>query len=236
MYKNILTEIQNKLSEIANVEFAISTQRFFKDSVNARGIKSGDVYKIAREYFKQIDNMSKTDVFKLCDDLINSNYMEDFFVACEFSYRIRKKFEYSDFKFMEKVVSKHIDNWAKCDTFCNHTIGAFIEKFPNIIPEIKKWSYSKNQWIRRASAVSFILLARHGKYIDDVFEIADSMLTDKQDMVQKGYGWALKAASEKYPNRVYEFVIARVDKMPRTAFRYAIEKLPTDMRKQAMEL
>jgi 3-methyladenine DNA glycosylase AlkD len=236
MYKKLFTEIQNRLSDIADDKFAISTQRFFKESVKARGVKTPEVQKLARSYFKQIDLLSKSDIFKLCNDLMASDYMEDFFAACEFTYHIKNKLEYSDFKILEKFVKKYINNWAKCDTFCNHTIGTFIEKFPEIIPEIKKWSVDKNQWVRRASSVSFILLARHGKYIDDVFEIADILLTDDKDMVQKGYGWALKAASEKYPKRVYDFVVDRVNKMPRTAFRYAIEKLPTEMRKSAMAL
>lgn len=232
----IKTEIQNKLSEIADINFAASSQHFFKEQTKMRGVRTPIVYKLARSYFKQIDKMNKSDVFNLCDNLMASDYIEDFFVACEFSYHIKNKFEFDDFQILESFVKNYINNWAKCDTFCNHTVGAFIEKFPKIIPEIKKWARAKNLWMRRASAVSFILLARHGKFIDDVFEIADILLQDDKDMVQKGYGWALKAASEKYPERVYDFVVARHDKMPRTAFRYAIEKLPQEMRKRAMTL
>jgi len=228
-------EIQNKLLKISNPQVAESGKRFFKEQIKIRGVKTPEVQKLAREYFSQIDIMEKSEVFNLCEDLMKTDYQEEFFIACEFSYRIRKKFEKSDFKIFEKWVSIYINNWAKCDTFCNHTMGTLIEKFPELISEIKKWTMSKNLWVRRASAVTFILSARHGKFIDDVFEIADSLLTDSEDMVQKGYGWALKAASEKYPKRVYDFAVKRVDKMPRTAFRYAIEKLPQEMRQLAMK-
>lgn len=231
----MIKEIQNKLLNISNPQVAESGKSFFKEQIKIRGVKTPDVQKLAREYFPQIDKMEKSEVFNLCKNLMETDYQEEFFIACEFSYRIRKKFEKSDFKIFAKWVSEYINNWAKCDTFCNHTIGALIEKFPELIPEIKKWTLSENLWVRRASAVTFILSARHGKFIDDVFEIADSLLTDSEDMVQKGYGWALKAASEKYPDRVYDFVVVRVDKMPRTAYRYAIEKLPDSMRKKAMK-
>lgn len=235
-WQDLVTEIQNKLVEISNSEFVISSQSFFKEPVKIRGVRTPVVQKLARGYFGQIDKMNRADVFKLCDDLMASDYMEDFFVACEFAYRIRPKFEFNDFKTLEGFVKKYVNNWAKCDTFCNHTIGSFIEKFPKIIPEIKKWARNKNLWVRRASAVSFILLARHGKFIDDVFEIADILLMDLEDMVQKGYGWALKVIGEKQPKLVYDFVMVRRNKMPRTAFRYAIEKLPPDMQKLAMTL
>jgi len=53
-------------------------------------------------------------------------------------------------------------------------------------------------------------------------------------MVQKGYGWMLKVASDRDPNRVFEYVMKHKKIMPRTALRYAIEKLSPDLKKQAM--
>lgn len=66
------------------------------------------------------------------------------------------------------------------------------------------------------------------------FAIADILLLDGDDMVQKGYGWMLKAAGEYHQQAVFDYVMARKHEMPRTALRYAIEKMPADMRKQAM--
>lgn len=53
-------------------------------------------------------------------------------------------------------------------------------------------------------------------------------------MVQKGYGWMLKEASNLYPEEVFQYVVRHKRKMPRTALRYAIEKLPPGLRKKAM--
>ncbi len=58
---------------------------------------------------------------------------------------------------------------------------------------------------------------------------------DKDDMVQKGYGWMLKEASKKHQAEVFDYVMKRKAEMPRTALRYAIEKMPAEMRKKAME-
>jgi len=52
--------------------------------------------------------------------------------------------------------------------------------------------------------------------------------------VQKGYGWMLKAASQADQNAVFQYVMQRKKSMPRTALRYAIEKLPRDLKIQAM--
>ena len=53
-------------------------------------------------------------------------------------------------------------------------------------------------------------------------------------MVQKGYGWMLKAASEAHRDAIFEFVMNNKSKMQRTALRYAIEKMPEDYKKRAM--
>ena len=45
----------------------------------------------------------------------------------------------------------------------------------------------------------------------------------------------LKAASEARQKEVFEYVMERKDRMPRTALRYAIEKMPKDLKTKAME-
>lgn len=93
---------------------------------------------------------------------------------------------------------------------------------------------SDNRWTRRASAVSLIIPARKGKFLNEIFEIADILLQDKDDLVQKGYGWMLKAASESNQEAVFEYVVRNKAAMPRTALRYAIEKMPGDLKSKAM--
>jgi 3-methyladenine DNA glycosylase AlkD len=45
----------------------------------------------------------------------------------------------------------------------------------------------------------------------------------------------LKAASQAHREEVFSFVMQHKTKMPRTALRYAIEKMPEEMRNRAME-
>lgn len=81
-------------------------------------------------------------------------------------------------------------------------------------------------WMRRAAAVSLIVPAKRGKFLDDAFEIADLLLIDSDDIVQKGYGWLLEEASRKHQKEVFDYVMIDKKAMPRTALRYAIELMP----------
>ncbi len=89
--------------------------------------------------------------------------------------------------------------------------------------------------MRRGAAVILIpLIKADKKFLPDVFKTAEILLQDGEDLVQKGYGWMLKEAANHYQKQVFDFALACKAGMPRTALRYAIEKMPQTMRLQAM--
>lgn len=231
----IIEEIRKELKKNIDEKTQSSSQNFFKERIKFYGVKVPTVRKISNKFFKQTENLNKTEVFEICENLWQSGYLEESFIACYWSYNIREKFERSDFSVFEKWLNEYVNNWASCDTLCNHTIGEFVEMYPAYIENLKEMAKSDNRWMRRASSVTLILPARKGKFLLKILEIADLLLLDKDDLVQKGYGWMLKAASEKHQNKIFEYVQKNKAIMPRTALRYAIEKMPEDLKKKAME-
>jgi 3-methyladenine DNA glycosylase AlkD len=197
-------------------------------------VKTAVVRSIGKKYFQEIKEQSKVDIFKLCEDLWKSGYLEESYIACNWSYFLRKYYEPQDFLIFERWIKKYVKNWASCDTLCNHTIGSFLEMYPDHLSKLKIWAISPNRWVRRAAAVSLIIPAKQGKFLQDIFEIADILILDKDDLVQKGYGWMLKAASQAHQQEVFEYVLANKTIMPRTALRYAIEKMPKELKNKAM--
>lgn len=232
--KSIISAIKKELKRNSDPQVKITGQTFFKEKVKIYGVKSALVGKIARAHNKEVLALDKKETFAMCEQFWQSGFLEESFVACHFSYLIRKSYDPADFKVFEKWVEKYVSNWASCDTFCNHTVGALVEMYPKHLENLKKWTKSKNRWIRRASAVTLIVPARRGKFLKDIFEIADALLLDSDDLVQKGYGWMLKVASARHQKQVFEYVMKRKEKMPRTALRYAIEKMPKKYKIKAM--
>ena len=192
---DIIKKIREQLKQNADEKTKASGQTFFKEKIKLYGVKTAVVGRIGRENFKTVKDKPKAEIFKLCEELWRSGYLEESFIACNWSYFVRKDYELKDFKIFESWINNYIDNWASCDTFCNHTVGAMIEKYPRYLTDLKRWTRSNNRWVRRAAAVSLIVPAKQGKFLKDIFIIADSLLLDKEDLVQKGYGWLLKAAS-----------------------------------------
>lgn len=232
---NLLIEkIRAELVARADEKTRKSGERFFREEIKLYGIKAAEVTLIAKNFFKLLPEKDKDHVFPLCDELWRSEFIEECFIACNWSYNVRKDYVPDDFSLFEKWVSIYVTNWATCDTLCNHTVGTFLEMYPEFIKGLKRWATSNNRWVKRASAVSLIVPARKGKFLDDIFEIADILHSDSDDMVQKGYGWLLKSASQAYQEEVFEYIMKNKSTMPRTSLRYAIEKMPVELKVRAM--
>ena len=231
----IILEIRSELQKNIDLKTQESSRKFFKEEIQSYGVKSVFVSKMSKDYFKSIKNNSKEEIFGLCEQLWKSQTLEESFIACNWSYFVHKEYQPNDFKVFEKWISNYVNNWASCDTLCNHTVGEFIEMYPEYVSRLKEMAKSENRWMRRASAVSLIIPAKKGLFLQDIFEIADMLLMDKDDLVQKGYGWMLKVACQKHQQEVFEYIISKKSIMPRTALRYAIEKMPQNMKKTAME-
>jgi len=232
---NILQRIRTELKENIDEHTKDTAQRFFKEKVKFYGIKTATVTKISKKFYDVIKDRNKTEIFSLCEELFQSGYLEESFIACKWSYNLLAQYEEKDFLMFEKWIEKYVNNWASCDTLCNHTVGAFIEKFPKYVNDLNKWAKSDNIWMRRAAAVSLIIPAKKGKFLKEAFQISDLLIADKEDLVQKGHGWLLKEESRTHQNEVFEYVMKNKHKMPRTALRYAIELMPKELKIKAME-
>jgi 3-methyladenine DNA glycosylase AlkD len=231
----LVLQIREELKANVDQKTKDSAKQFFKEPIVVYGVKTEVVGKIAKKYWQQVKSLPKKEIFALSEELYQSGVMEEAFVPANWLPEIAERFEPQDLATFKRWIESYVDNWAKCDGFCNHTVGDFMMKFPDQVGELLVWARSENRWLRRASAVTLIVPAKKGMFLGEAFEISDILLTDADDMVQKGYGWLLKAETEKHPAEVLAYVLKNKQVMPRTALRYAIEKLPKKQKALAMK-
>jgi 3-methyladenine DNA glycosylase AlkD len=231
----LLAELRAELLANTDPHTSQIAHCFFKEEIKNYGVKTPTVRKIAKKYWQQAKNLPKGEIFDLCEELYRSGVMEDAFVVADWLPSYICHLDAEDIYTFRRWIDTYITNWAECDSFCNHTVGDLIQKYPQIVEEVKSWAKSGNRWLRRASAVSFIVPAKKGLFLADAFEICDMLLLSGDDLVQKGYGWLLKEESRVHQKEVFDYVIARRDVMPRTALRYAIELMPKELKVVAMQ-
>ncbi|MCU0628113.1 MAG: DNA alkylation repair protein [Methanoregulaceae archaeon] len=230
----VIAAIRNDLLKNADPVIRETSQRFFREEITCYGLKTATVTAIAKKYWKEVRSRDKTEIFTLCEELYRSGYLEEAFIVSTWAHALSDRFEPGDLAVFERWIDTWINNWAACDGFCNHAVGDFMTRYPERVADLKRWATSPNRWMRRAACVSLIVPAKHGKFLSEAFGLADLVLTDPDDMVQKGYGWLLKEASRKHQSEVFTYVLLNKAVMPRTALRYAIELMPKEMKAEAM--
>ncbi|MDR3078604.1 MAG: DNA alkylation repair protein [Rickettsiales bacterium] len=231
-----LEYIEQSLRENSGEANRISQRHYFREEVHVLGVGSAKVREIARNALKMVGKSHREEIFSLCEALWRSAWLEECSIACELTFALRKSYVPGDFEMLERWVANYVSNWANCDSLCSRCVGSFLEMYPSSRARLVPWTKSENRWQRRASAVSLIFPARRGLApLAEILAIADALLTDGDDMVQKGYGWLLKESSKVYRDEIFNYLMARRATMARTALRYALEKMPPEMRKIAME-
>jgi 3-methyladenine DNA glycosylase AlkD len=235
MAHEITKKIDAEIAKYNKPANRIDYQRWFKEKLKYPvGLKTEFLKKISNECFKDVKNLPKKEMLALCNELFVADKQHYRYFANEWTLRIKDQLDKNDFPMYVTWLEKYADNWGTTDVLSGGPIGIILDRHPELYKQTSKWVKSPNRWLRRAAAVSLIPAVKNRNLLDNVFQIADKLLLDDDEMVQKGYGWMLKEAANQFPDEVFEFVMARKETMPRTALRYAIEKYPAAMKKKAM--
>jgi len=216
------------LKSKANPEKAVQAQSYFKEQVSLLGLSSDESREIANELYKTVrETWTIREAIELCEVLLPNKYLEAKGLATLVFLRYHKDFDRSLFSVIKKWLSQdYCDNWASVDVLCPDSLGLLLERFPDLVPKIMSWTDHPNRWVKRASAVSFIKLARRGKHLDPVYRIARKLFPVEDDLIEKANGWLLREAGKTDMARLEQFLLKHGRDIPRTTLRYAIEKFP----------
>jgi 3-methyladenine DNA glycosylase AlkD len=124
----------------------------------------------------------------------------------------------------------HINNWDLVDVSAP-IIGAYLIETPNPYPLLIKLAKSKSLWERRVAMIFTFAFIRVGE-LDPTIHIAELLLKDEHDLIHKAVGWMMREAGKRDGLVLRRFLTDHANEMPRTALRYAIEKLPERERKK----
>jgi hypothetical protein len=120
-----------------------------------------------------------------------------------------------------------IDTWDLVDRAAPHVVGGYLWDKPR--EPLYRLAASPHWYERRTSIVSTWFFIRKGD-LDDTFRIAQILVDDPHDLVQKAVGGWIREAGKRDEQRLRDFLDRNATTMPRTALRYAIEHLPSDAR------
>lgn len=134
--------------------------------------------------------------------------------------------------YMTKI--KYINNWDLVDLSAPYIVGPYLEnKSKDILFKLAK---SRILWERRISILSTFYYIKTQKP-EIALEIAEILINDKHDLIQKAVGWMLREIGKRCSIDIEEkFLDQYAPTMPRTALRYALEHFPGNKRLHYMEM
>ncbi|MGM0466500.1 MAG: DNA alkylation repair protein, partial [Acidobacteriota bacterium] len=208
--EEVCKQALNSLKAHADPERAEGGKRFFKseEPIHLLGIRAPEIRRISKEYFSQVKSYwTQEQALELCTLLMPNKYLEVKALSLLILERFVSSLDKKHFYLIKKWInSDYCSNWATIDTLCSNVLGPLIKAHPELIGEVLTWADSKNMWLRRASIVSFVKLARQGEYIDVVHKAAEKLFPDKEDLIQKATGWILRESGKTDMNRLEQFL------------------------------
>ena len=172
------------------------------------------------------------DALAFADALMADRHLEAKSVGIEVVARFRRDLTPARLVHWQRWLARDLAaNWATTDAMCGALIGPTLVAHPGAAAAMDRWARHRNLWVRRAAIVGLIPLARRGDALDRVYAIARRLHTDREDLIQKAVGWALREAGKTDPVRLERYLRGRGPEIPRTTLRYAIERFPAAKRR-----
>jgi len=227
---NALSSLIKDLHNLSNPVKAEVHQRFFKTGKGEYG--EGDVFiGLTMPQMRKINKKYKKLDLKSVQHLLKSKIHEERLVALlimvsQYEKGVKEEREETVQIYLKNT--KYINNWDLVDLSAPKIIGAYLlhKKDRSLL---NKLALSKLLWEKRISMVSTYTLIKAGQ-LDDTIKIAEMLLKDKHDLIHKATGWMLREVGKQDIYLLEEFLEKYMDKMPRTALRYSIERMSREKR------
>jgi 3-methyladenine DNA glycosylase AlkD len=227
--RHVAREIDKRVRTLANPDRATVMQRFFKtgsgeygEGDRFLGVSLPDIRALAREY-------RGTAVGEL-DRLLRSPWHETRLLAV---IMLAEAYRRGDATARDRIYrlylrrTDRINNWDLVDVTAPRVVGEHLVTRPRGV--LGRLARSKSVWERRIAIIATQTFIRLGQF-DDTIALARQLLDDDHDLIHKAVGWMLREVGNRDEAVLRRFLDQHASAMPRTALRYAIEKLPPRVR------
>jgi 3-methyladenine DNA glycosylase AlkD len=169
----------------------------------------------------------------VADNLFSGSVLEEKVAAVFLLEKLDAQFGDREFRLFEAWLDR-ISSWADHDGLVHYLIAPMVAAKPARVKDALRWAKSPKRWHRRAACVAIIRGARSQMFFPEIVKLSDFLLTDQDDMVQKGLGWLLRETTKYDPKRTLPYLMKIRGRAPRLVLRTACETLPKPARTRVL--
>lgn len=231
------TDVKRKLAVYANPRDAVFLQRFFKTGAGQYG--EGDVFigvrvPDTRKVCKEFRNLGLGEIQKLLDSEVHEHRLAAVILLADGYAEANEEERQRIFDlYLKNVHAGRVNNWDLVDVSAEFIVGEHLRDRQRGL--LVKLARSGKLWERRVAMVSTFQFIKIGE-VSTALEVAEILLHDPHDLVQKAVGWMLREVGKRGSERVMvDFLEKHYKAMPRTTLRYAIERLSPEQKAHFMQ-
>ena len=222
--------VKKALREHRNEEKAAFYPRFFKSGKGeyAEGDRFiGVVVPDQRRVAKVFRELPPAQITKLLDDPYHECRLTGLLILVA-RYEQAEETERGGLVefYLEKL--DRVNHWDLVDASAHKILGDWLlDKPRKILTVLAK---SGHLWRQRVSVIACLTLIKNGEF-DEIKRLSKMFLDHEHDLMHKAVGWMLREMGKMDEGELIGFLDRFAGKMPRTMLRYAIERLPEDVRR-----
>jgi 3-methyladenine DNA glycosylase AlkD len=219
-----------KLKALQSPSVAKSHSHLANEDSTVLGVRMGQVFALAKENMDmQLDEVEKMLESPIHEMRVGAVSIMDFQARSKKTTPERRK------ELFDLYVRRHdrINTWDLVDRSAPWVVGSYLMNKPRKI--LYKLAKSKKMPERRTAIVSTLYFIGKGD-VDDAFQLAELLLYDKEDLIHKANGWALRFAGDKDRKQLMSFLDTHAATMPRVTLRYATEHFDKKQRDRYLNM
>jgi 3-methyladenine DNA glycosylase AlkD len=232
--ESIAAEIRHLLRNGGSAEHADGVQWFFKDEIKSHGWYTGRLRSVAIRFRRRIRKEFGLDfLLRVADKLFAGRVLEEKVFAVFLLEKMTEEFDDAEFRLFESWLPR-ISSWADHDGLVHYLIAPMVASKPDRTARVFRWAKSPERWHRRAACVALIQGTRRKMFFSEIRRLSDLLLSDEDDMVQKGLGWLLRETAKADAKRTVPYLMSIRKQAPRLVLRTACETLPPGVRNKIL--
>lgn len=194
------------------------------------GVRMGQVFALAKEHMDmpldEVETMLESPIHEMRVGAVS---------IMDFQARSKKTTDKRRKELFDLYIRRHdrINTWDLVDRSAPWVVGSYlVDKQRKILYKLAR---SKDMPERRTAIVSTLYFIGKGD-VEDAFKLAEILLQDKEDLIHKANGWALRFAGDKDRQKLMSFLDKHAATMPRVTLRYATEHFEKTQRDKYLKL
>ncbi len=194
------------------------------------GVRMGQVFALAKEFMDmpldEVETMLESPFHEM---RVGAVSIMDFQARSKKTTEVRRK------ELFDLYIRRHdrINTWDLVDRSAIYVVGGYLFEKPRKV--LYKLAKSQKMPERRTAIVSTLYFIGKGD-VEDAFKLAETLLYDKEDLIHKANGWALRFTGDKDRKRLIQLLDKHAATMPRVTLRYALEHFDKKLRDHYMSL